>query len=265
MRHLSSLGRADFRGMRTKTDTRGVTLSSAGLLKRKGAQRKQPSSVRLPSALGTAYPRSVGGDRVLIACQECSATISESASACPKCGAPPRVFLGGSVPCAECGGSFQTAWDSCRNCGAPRSVAVASSERVTAPQVDRDAPTTIETAESTSHQEAAAPDFLRTSGRSNRKAFIVVFLSVFLSVFLLFVVLSLSNSLPTDRLTRVGIVAAAMTLLLPVTIERLHDIGWSGWLAPVIFIPGGFLLFVLLAILPGTRGRNLYGPPPARS
>lgn len=194
---------------------------------------------------------------MLVECQECSAVISNAASACPKCGAPPRVFLAASFACAECGESFQAAWSSCRYCGAPRDVA-ASVATAGARQVGNNARVTQENARAPPI-DREDPDWLRTSGRTNRQAFIVALIVVTL---VLLVVLSFTSTLPTDRLTRVGIVAGAMTLLLPATIERLHDIGWSGWLAPVIFFPGGFLLFVLLAILPGTNGPNQYGPPP---
>lgn len=209
---------------------------------------------------------------MLIACQECSATISETAAACPKCGAPPRVFLGSSVACAECGSPFYTAWSSCRNCGAPRNVArsvasAASPQSATAPQPTA-APqpaNELQPSQQDADGTTALDVFLRTSGRINRQTFLVSFVVVLFLILLAFVALSYIGALPTDRLVRVGIVAAVMSLLLPATIERLHDFGWSGWLAPIIFLPGGFLLFVLLAIVPGMKGQNSYGPPPARS
>jgi uncharacterized membrane protein YhaH (DUF805 family) len=191
--------------------------------------------------------------------------ISETALACPKCGAPPRVFLGAALACAECGASFHAAWNSCRNCGAPRDVAASvTTGTVHHPAIDARA--TNGKAAGTTDRDVFTPDLLRTTtGRVNRQAFLVAFLVVFLLIVSLFVLLSLSDALPTDRLTRVLIVAGAMMLLLPSTIERLHDIGWSGWLAPVMFLPGGFLLLLLLAILPGMKGPNQHGPPPTRT
>lgn len=209
---------------------------------------------------------------MLIACQECSATISETAAACPKCGAPPRVFLGSSVTCAECGSPFQTAWSSCRNCGAPRNVATSvasppAQQSATAPQpaAAPDPANEVRTSQHLADDTTDLDVFLRTTGRINRQTFLVSFVVVLGLLILAFVALSYIDALPTDRLARVGIVAAVMSLLLPATIERLHDIGWSGWLAPIIFLPGGLLLFVLLAIFPGMKGQNSYGPPPARS
>lgn len=60
---------------------------------------------------------------MLIDCQECSASISEQAKECPKCGAPPNTFLGAARQCAECGGGYRPAYPSCPNCGAPRDIA----------------------------------------------------------------------------------------------------------------------------------------------
>lgn len=60
---------------------------------------------------------------MLVACQECNANISTSAAICPKCGAPPDVFLGAAAPCRECSAEFRQAFEACKNCGAPRSVA----------------------------------------------------------------------------------------------------------------------------------------------
>jgi len=46
-------------------------------------------------------------------------------------------------------------------------------------------------------------------------------------------------------------------------IQRLHDLGLSGWWVLLHFVPliGSFLPFVLM-LAPGSSKRNLYGPPP---
>lgn len=45
---------------------------------------------------------------------------------------------------------------------------------------------------------------------------------------------------------------------------RCHDCGWSGWLSLITFVPflGGLFGFLLL-LLPGSRGDNEHGAPPA--
>ncbi|MBH3403846.1 DUF805 domain-containing protein [Pseudomonas glycinae] len=47
------------------------------------------------------------------------------------------------------------------------------------------------------------------------------------------------------------------------SIQRLHDIGWSGWLWLLTLVPfvGSFFPLVIM-VVPGNTGANRYGPPP---
>ena len=46
-------------------------------------------------------------------------------------------------------------------------------------------------------------------------------------------------------------------------VQRLHDMGWSGWLWLLNFVPViGSVFALLMLIIPGTQGVNRYGPPP---
>lgn len=47
------------------------------------------------------------------------------------------------------------------------------------------------------------------------------------------------------------------------SVQRLHDLGWSGWLWLLNLVPfvGSIFPFVLMA-MPGNTGANRYGPPP---
>ena len=47
-------------------------------------------------------------------------------------------------------------------------------------------------------------------------------------------------------------------LVLMLTIQRCHDFDVTGWLALLSLIPYAFLIF---CIIPGTKGRNRFGPP----
>ncbi|MGD9967060.1 MAG: RDD family protein [Hyphomonadaceae bacterium] len=67
---------------------------------------------------------------MLVSCQECSASISASASVCPKCGAPRDVFMGAAAACRECAAEFHPAYQTCQNCGAPKSIALTASAHV---------------------------------------------------------------------------------------------------------------------------------------
>jgi uncharacterized membrane protein YhaH (DUF805 family) len=65
----------------------------------------------------------------------------------------------------------------------------------------------------------------------------------------------------------VGLLGAAIWLLLIpylvfvalVTIRRSHDMGWSGWVSLLAFIP---LVGLIWLFKPGTPGANKYGAPP---
>ena len=54
--------------------------------------------------------------------------------------------------------------------------------------------------------------------------------------------------------------------VIHVYVRRLHDIGLSGWLILLSFVPIagwmlGIVMLLLLMVLPGERGRNCYGEP----
>ena len=66
----------------------------------------------------------------------------------------------------------------------------------------------------------------------------------------------------------IGVLARlVITLLgLSVMIKRCHDIGRTGWLALLSFIPFIGTLFIIgLGIVPGDESTNKYGPNPDRA
>lgn len=69
----------------------------------------------------------------------------------------------------------------------------------------------------------------------------------------------------SDSLGFLMLGAAAIGLIIfniLVSVKRLHDIGWSGWLLLLHLVPVVNVIFPLLIILiPGTAGANRYGPP----
>jgi uncharacterized membrane protein YhaH (DUF805 family) len=57
-----------------------------------------------------------------------------------------------------------------------------------------------------------------------------------------------------------GIVGLAyLWFVLLKTAQRSHDMGWSGWTAPLVLIP---LVGLLWLFKPGTAGKNRFGLPP---
>jgi uncharacterized membrane protein YhaH (DUF805 family) len=59
----------------------------------------------------------------------------------------------------------------------------------------------------------------------------------------------------------VGIAVAVVGIMIGV--QRLHDIGWSGWLLLVTLVPiVGGVFSLLMFIIPGSSEANRFGPPP---
>lgn len=61
-----------------------------------------------------------------------------------------------------------------------------------------------------------------------------------------------------------GAAVLAMTVVsICFGVQRLHDIGWSGWLWLINFVPVvGGVFALLMLIIPGSQGINRFGPPP---
>ncbi len=61
----------------------------------------------------------------------------------------------------------------------------------------------------------------------------------------------------------VGVFIAAIVIYIQINVKRLHDIGWSGWLLLIILVPlVGSIFQLLISVMPGSKGNNLYGAPP---
>ena len=55
---------------------------------------------------------------------------------------------------------------------------------------------------------------------------------------------------------------AVSILMLKAALSRLHDIGWPGWSILLMFIPlVNLLTAIVLTVIPGQDGENLYGAP----
>ena len=61
----------------------------------------------------------------------------------------------------------------------------------------------------------------------------------------------------------IPLVIATAVVSVQIGVQRLHDIGWSGWLLLINLIPVvGSVFALLMMVLPGNQGANRYGPPP---
>lgn len=56
---------------------------------------------------------------------------------------------------------------------------------------------------------------------------------------------------------------AAMVVGVQIGVQRLHDIGWSGWLFLLALVPYlGSVFSLVIMLLPGSNGANRFGAPP---
>jgi uncharacterized membrane protein YhaH (DUF805 family) len=61
----------------------------------------------------------------------------------------------------------------------------------------------------------------------------------------------------------IPVVIGTIVVSVMIGVQRLHDIGWSGWLWLLNFVPlVGSVFAILLLVVPGTQDANRYGPPP---
>lgn len=90
---------------------------------------------------------------------------------------------------------------------------------------------------------------------------------VFVSIGLSLIALTSTVGLVIGGLVGTAICIAFIVVSVQISVQRLHDLGWSGWLYLLTLVPFvGGLLPILLAVLPGNTAANQYGaPPPANS
>src|SRR5450830_561179 len=63
-----------------------------------------------------------------------------------------------------------------------------------------------------------------------------------------------------------ALVVAIVWVSVQIGVQRLHDLGWSGWLYLLNLVPLVNSIFpLLLLVLPGNTGANQYGAPPPRN
>ncbi|MVV51170.1 DUF805 domain-containing protein [Pseudomonas sp. PB120] len=90
---------------------------------------------------------------------------------------------------------------------------------------------------------------------------------VFVSIGFSLIALTSTVGLVIGGLVGAAVCIAFLVVSVQISVQRLHDLGWSGWLYLLTLVPiVGGLFPVLLAVLPGNATANQYGaPPPANS
>ncbi|OUM04732.1 hypothetical protein BW686_25160 [Pseudomonas syringae] len=104
-----------------------------------------------------------------------------------------------------------------------------------------------------------------TNGRIGRLRFLAwsMVQCVTLVALMSLALMVMSWSLVGGGLLIAVLLVAFMTIGVMIGVQRLHDLGWSGWLLLLNLVPFvGTLFPFLIMALPGTRGPNPFGPPP---
>ncbi|MBB1519095.1 DUF805 domain-containing protein [Aquipseudomonas guryensis] len=103
------------------------------------------------------------------------------------------------------------------------------------------------------------------NGRIGRVRYLAWSAAIFFAALGLYLIsaLAMAVSPVVGGILMAAIVIAAVVVSVQIGVQRLHDIGWSGWLLLVNLIPvvGGVFALIML-VVPGTAEANRYGPPP---
>ncbi len=92
---------------------------------------------------------------------------------------------------------------------------------------------------------------------------VLLFLALFVVIFLMGVAVGYMG-LEEDGMVYLAYAMYILTLPLgfSLVVRRIHDIGWSGWMSLLMFIPLVGTIFALIVLFKkGTDGPNTYGPP----
>ncbi|WP_271410411.1 DUF805 domain-containing protein [Pseudomonas sp. Q1-7] len=106
---------------------------------------------------------------------------------------------------------------------------------------------------------------LGTSGRIGRVRYLGWSMALMLAFLPIGGVILGSFALSETLASLLAIAACVALVVVSVCIgvQRLHDMGWSGWLWLLNFVPiVGSVFALLMLFMPGTDGPNRYGPPP---
>jgi uncharacterized membrane protein YhaH (DUF805 family) len=94
----------------------------------------------------------------------------------------------------------------------------------------------------------------------------IVVSSVFVAVGLGIAAASPTFAMVIGFLVGIAALVAFVWVSVQITVQRLHDLGWSGWLWFLNLVPFvGSIFPILLMVLPGNTGANQYGAPPPRN
>ncbi len=108
-----------------------------------------------------------------------------------------------------------------------------------------------------------------TDGRIGRLRYLAWYLVLSLGAVALFAIAAMGFAMSQiiGGVLIAVVTIGMMVVAVQMSVQRLHDIGWSGWLLLLSIVPiiGG-VFSLLLLVVPGSAGANRFGPPqPANS
>ncbi len=115
------------------------------------------------------------------------------------------------------------------------------------------------------YEEFAELKVFSVSGRIGRLRYLAwsaAMFFAFLGVYMIAAVGMAISPIIGGILTTI-VVIAAMVVSIQIGVQRLHDIGWSGWLWLLMLVPlVNLAISVIMLVVPGTTDANRFGPPP---
>lgn len=195
--------------------------------------------------------------------------VSPTPQASPVESAPPTAPLIEEMDCPSCG-ARQPKRTLCRECGTdmPRFIEAQRVIKAEASAPPRQAPRATPAHQALPFLSADAPMFgLSLAGRAGRLRYLTAHFFLFAILFLLMrlVMAGLQSGHLSPGLL-FGFLGSMVVLYwhLRIVCLRLHDLGYTGWLALILCLPVvGFLVWTALFLLPGAKENNDWGNPPA--
>ncbi|SDT87735.1 Uncharacterized membrane protein YhaH, DUF805 family [Pseudomonas pohangensis] len=189
---------------------------------------------------------------------------TSSIMTCPKCGHEQTK----AVECSACGIIIEKF--------IARQALLPKAEVTVAPEAEARKPETTATPASSPYTPPQAsvaenlPEYatlkvFSTNGRIGRLRYMAWSLSLILLLTAGTIVVGVGYAITPAIGYLLGTVAviAAIVVGVQIGVQRLHDIGWSGWLYLLALVPYlGSVFSLVIMILPGNTGANRYGAPP---
>lgn len=184
-------------------------------------------------------------------------------------GATPQA--GAQMACPKCGAE-QAKADSCSACGIIIDKYLARQAQLaeSTPALSAEPPTQTPYSPPRADLSEAMPEvgdlqLFTTEGRIGRLRYLAWSMGLLIAGMLLYGVavmgVAFSTTLGMVLIAAVGIGMLVCSVFFGV--QRLHDIGWSGWLYLLQLVPVvGFVMALLMLVVPGRSESNRFGPPP---